>query len=74
MVDVDPVSLTQTWRSSHGDMSDEEWKLITHVSMACPPFLRTWNRLRLHHLKLPDNPTHPAAIPTSTSINYPNSL
>src|SRR4051812_50222203 len=27
----DPVALAQTWRTTHGDMTDEEWALIADL-------------------------------------------
>jgi putative transposase len=30
-MDSEPVSLAQTWRTTHGDMSDEEWSLIADL-------------------------------------------
>ena len=30
----DPVALAQTWRTTHGDMTDEEWALIADLVAA----------------------------------------
>lgn len=30
-MDSEPVALAQTWRTAHGDMSDEEWELIADL-------------------------------------------
>jgi putative transposase len=31
LVDCEPVALAQTWRTAHGDMTDEEWDLIADL-------------------------------------------
>jgi transposase len=31
LVDSEPVALAQTWRTTHGDMTDEEWELIADL-------------------------------------------
>ena len=31
VMDDEPVVLAQTWRTTHGDMTDEEWELLADL-------------------------------------------